>query len=85
MSTTKGVPIRPVRVRGACGPTPLRRPPHSGPPPLLDVHSEPDDQTRGGAESEQEGEAVPVIARMVDNRLNYVWADHRRCAVRESK
>ena len=80
-------PSRPSawRLRPYDGAPQLRCPPDSGPPPLLDIHGEPNDQTRGGAESEQEGEAVPVVARMVDNPLNYIWADHRRCTVRESE
>ena len=47
------------------------------------ARTEPDDEARREAQREQEREALPVVARVVDDRLDDVGPDHRRRAVRQ--
>ncbi len=47
--------------------------------------TEPNDDTRRKAKSEEEREAFPVVARVVDDGLDDVGTDHGGCPVRQPK
>lgn len=47
-------------------------------PSFLNIHSEPDDQTGGEAEGEEEWEPFPIVSRAIDDCLDDVRADHAR-------
>ena len=57
------------------------RPPHSIPPPLGNINTKPYDQRRSRAYPKQERETLPIILRLVDDRLDDIRPNHGRCAV----
>jgi hypothetical protein len=58
-----------------------RRPPHSIPPPLGNINTEPYDQRRSRAYPKQEREPLPIILRLADDRLDDIRPNHGRRAV----
>ena len=63
----------------------LDRPALRIPSALVHVHRKPNDQTRREAYRKQEREALPGVACPVDDRLDHVRPDDRRCTISQPK
>jgi hypothetical protein len=66
-------------------PPSLLRPLDCIPPARLDIDREPDHQARRETHREQKRKPFPVVACVVDDRLDHVRADHRRRTVGETE
>jgi hypothetical protein len=64
--------VGPIRIHRVGSPPLFRSPLHGGPSAFRHVHCKPDNQACGEAERKQEREAIPVVARSVDYRLDNV-------------
>lgn len=50
-----------------------------------DIYKDPNDEAGAEAEREQEGETLPVVACVINDRLDNVGSDHGGCAVGETE
>lgn len=74
------------RVQGSSSSTTLRcRPSHSIASPFFNINTKPYDEQRSSTDRKQEWEPLPVVLRLVNDRLDDVWPDHGRSAVRKIK
>lgn len=91
-SSSKGLPVQlQILLLPSCTPLSTYRsptllsPPNSRTTPSRHIHKDPDDEASAEAKRKKEGEAFPVVARLVDDGLNDVGADHGRGAVGEAE
>ena len=51
-------------------------------PPFRHVHAKPRHEARKSAQGEQDWEGIPVVSTLVDYRLDHIWSNNCRGAIR---